>query len=431
MTKLEQLKAKMEGIRNQISDLRNKGELTDEDRATVQNLATDFKNVQGEYETEKTMVEIENSIATPQAQVAKKEVNTSTISVSGTKAEEKRHGFENRGEFYTAVKNASKAPNRADERLTQFSNIAQESVGADGGYLVPVDFREEIQEKVESDESLLNLTDQYKTSKNKLSLPISETAAWGANGIQAYWEGEAKKYKESKEEFKEIDLKLKKLTAYVKVTDELLDDSSALESFIRKKAPDAMIAKINDAIIGGNGVGMPQGILESGFKYAVGAEGGQPSDEIFYENISKMWGHMLPMSKSKAVWLYNAALEEKLRLMKFDSSAPSPVPAYMPPGGLNQSPYANLMGRPAMPMMGALKALGTEGDLCLVDLSYYITVMKTAGIEQFISTHVHFDQDLTAFKFRTRMDGQCPFSSPVTSQYGDHKASGIVTLQDR
>ena len=103
----------------------------------------------------------------------------------------------------------------------------------------------------------------------------------------------------------------------------------------------------------------------------------------------------------------------------------------MPPGGLNSSPYANLMGRPAMAMMGALKQLGQEGDLVFVDLMHYITVMKTAGIEQFISTHVHFDQDLTAFKFRTRMDGQCPFSSPVAAQYGSHQASGIVTLQDR
>lgn len=430
MNKLEELQKKMEGIRNQIAEFRAKDSLTEDERAQVQNLATEFNTVKGEYETEKTMVEIENSISQPQPQTAKAPV-ANTVTVGGTKAEEKRHGFENRAEFYTTVRNAARDPKQADERLTKFSNIAKESVGSEGGYLVPVDFREEIQEKVESDESLLGLTDQYRTSKNKLSLPISETAAWDANGIQAYWEGEAKKYQESQEELGEIDLKLKKLTAYVKVTDELLDDASALESFIRKKAPDAMVAKINDAIIGGDGVGKPKGILNSGFKYSVAGEGGQPSDQIYYENISKMWGHMLPMSKGKAIWLYNAALEEKLRLMKFDSSAASPVPAYMPPGGLNQSPYANLMGRPARPMMGALKQLGKEGDLVLVDFSYYITVMKTAGIEQFISTHVHFDQDLTAFKFRTRLDGQCPFTSPVVSQYGNFQASGIVTLQDR
>jgi HK97 family phage major capsid protein len=117
--------------------------------------------------------------------------------------------------------------------------------------------------------------------------------------------------------------------------------------------------------------------------------------------------------------------------MAFKAGAASPVPAYMPPSGLNVAPYGTLLGRPVLPMMGAMSALGDVGDIILADFSYYIAAVKSAGIKQAVSSHVYFDRDLTAFKFTFRVAGQCPYKAPVQTEKGSYNMSGFVTLAAR
>jgi HK97 family phage major capsid protein len=277
------------------------------------------------------------------------------------------------------------------------------------------------------------MTRELTSSRNSLEVPINETAPWDVEGVNAYWEGESDVHTASKSKFKMHQFRLHKLTAYVPVSEELLDDAPALESFLQTEASDAILHKINSAILTGTGAGMPNGILNSGFKVVVNKESGQTSTELLFENIIKMYSHCLPKARAKAVWIYNPALEEKLRLMKFDNGAASPVPVFLPPGGLSESPYATIMGRPAIPMLGATKGLGSEGDIQFVDLSFYYSVMKSGAgaIQQFMSTHVLFDRDQVAFKFRIRMAGNCPFIAPVNPENGVYPMSGLITLQDR
>jgi hypothetical protein len=82
-------------------------------------------------------------------------------------------------------------------------------------------------------------------------------------------------------------------------------------------------------------------------------------------------------------------------------------------------------------MMGGVKAKGDEGDISLVDLSHYITVLKTTGLTSDISTHVYFNTQETAFRFSFRMDGRCPYKAPVTTENGSFEMSGFVTLEAR
>lgn len=119
--------------------------------------------------------------------------------------------------------------------------------------------------------------------------------------------------------------------------------------------------------------------------------------------------------------------------MQFVSGAASPVPVYLPPGGLNDTPYGSLMGRPVIPMLGGSSQLGDEGDIMFVDFFYYHAALKsgTEGVRRAVSTHVYFDRDKTAFKFTFRMDGKCPYKSPVITEFGNHSMSGFVTLEDR
>jgi HK97 family phage major capsid protein len=105
---------------------------------------------------------------------------------------------------------------------------------------------------------------------------------------------------------------------------------------------------------------------------------------------------------------------------------------YISPGSqLNQTPYGILLGRPVIPMVGSMPALGDAGDIVFADLSYYHAIVKAGGIKNSVSTHLLFDKDQTAYKFTMRLDGSVPFKTPVTTEFGAYDMSAIVTLAAR
>lgn len=400
--------------------------LTDENIEEINALNDEFTGLQAKIETAEKIQNMQAAGTTSTRKVAPqaamKPAGTVQVSKPNNHA---TGGFKSAGEFYMAVKNAANGSSSIDKRL-KAEHV--EASGEDGGFLIPEDFRTEIKEKVQGDESLMARSDLYTTSSNRLVLPTNETAPWdNSAGVVAYWEGEAKKYRESKEEFGMAELKLHKLTALVKATDELLEDAPALGSYIRKKAPQAIVAKLNNAMIGGTGAGMPLGWLNSDFKIAVSKEVGQAADTIVYKNLVAMESKFMGRN---GVWIAHPQVKEQLRVLKDDN------------GNfiyLNGNQFANaavsqfdtLMGRPIIYMMGGVKALGDEGDISLVDLSYYMSGIKTSGIEEAVSTHVLFDYDISVFKFKFRAAGHIPFKSPVVTEYGNYEMSAFITLEDR
>lgn len=426
---LEQMKARLAAIVAQLGELQSIENMSDADVEQLNGLSAEFEGLKGRIEAREKADAI---VAQASASAGRKTTPAvePRVQVITNAREEGTHGFKSAGEFFKAVVTASGG--QVDQRLLRnATGNAQEKYGEDGGFLIPADFRTEIQKKVTGDESLLSRCRTFKTSSNQLVLPVNEVAPWDGTGVQAYWEGEGATHTGTKTKFGILNMRLNKITALVNVTEELLEDAPALESYIRMEAPDAILHKINAAIISGDGVGKPQGFLNSLFKYKVAKESGQAADTVLFENIAKMESRMLPGSLAKAVWLINPAVKEKLRLMKFDSAAASPVPVYLPGNSLAGAPHDTLSGRPLIPMMGGVKALGDEGDISFVDLSYYIAAYKTTGIKQDVSTHIYFDRDLTCFKFQMRVAGQCPYKAPVTTENGAYSMSGIVTLEDR
>jgi len=130
------------------------------------------------------------------------------------------------------------------------------------------------------------------------------------------------------------------------------------------------------------------------------------------------------------VWIAHAQAKEKLRLLKDDNNNPIYMNGGQFPNAAAQ-PFDMLLGKPIIYMMGAMPQIGDRGDIILANMNYYISALKSSGVQQAISTHVYFDRDLTAFKFTFRVAGMCPYKSPVTTQYGDYQMSGFVALEDR
>lgn len=341
-----------------------------------------------------------------------------------------RWGWRTFGEFAGAVHQASRPGATPDERIMNApTTTGNEGAGADGGFGVPPDFRSEIMRQVEGDESLLARTDQMTVSGNSMTFPRDETTPWGSTGIYATWEGEGDVLAQRKPSLEMTQSRLNKLTCLVPMTDELLEDAPAMTSYLNSKVPDAFTAKINTAIVAGNGVGQPKGILNSGDLITVAKESGQSADTIVFENIVKMYARMLASNRSRAVWLINQDIEPQLMTMGFAPSGTA-LPVWLPPGGLSASPYATLMGRPVLPVEPC-STLGDAGDIILTDLSKYMTIMKTGGLRSDVSIHLWFDYDTTAFRFIFRMSGQPHFNTAVTPENGSNTRSANVILAAR
>lgn len=423
-------------------------DLTSEESATISAHFTEFENVEADIERRKRLASTNARLAqgtgrqTDATAVNQDPAGTRASAAASGRApattrprveDDRRGGFRNFGEFAQSVKIAVRQGGNVDPRLTVLNaapTASSEGVGADGGYAVPPEFRAAIMEKVMAEDSLIGRTDQLTSSSNSITIPKDETTPWqGTGGIQAYWEGENKQHTETKVALESTTIRLNKIVAMVKATDELMEDASALSSYITRKAPIKIDFKITDGIINGNGVGMPLGLIASACAVTVAKESAQTAQTVVFNNIAKMWARMYAGCRKGAIWLAQQDIEPQLIGMQFPGTGTA-VPVYLPPGGLSASPYGMLMGRPVIPMESC-QALGTKGDLILTDLSTYLTAQKVAGMRQEVSIHLHFDYDVSTFKFVLRVAGQPWWTGPIVPANGSNNRSCTVMLADR
>lgn len=344
-------------------------------------------------------------------------------------------GFRSLGDMAQAVR-AQRMDQGAAQRLLPCVQAAattygSEQVGADGGFLVPPEFRREIVERVFSEQSLSEQTDRLTTVSTSLVIPNDETTPWQASGgILCAWEGEGDVGATSNPAFGKTRIDLWKLRTMVKMTDELMSDAGLLDAYLRRKAPSKMNAKLNTAIISGTGVGQPLGILNSNGLVTITKETSQSNDTIRFENVVKMFSQIYETDTSRLMWLANRNTLTQLMSMRFVSTADSPVPVWLPPGGISGSPYPSLFGYP-LRFIQACPTLGDAGDLILADMAQYLTVTQGTDIRTDVSIHLHFDQDITTYRFIMRIGGQPWFDNQITQQNASEKLGSFVVIEDR
>ena len=324
---------------------------------------------------------------------------------------------------------------RADQRLqigaasTAPGSYGNTASGADGGYLVPPEFSNAIVETAYAqNDSFVPLTDNTPVQGNSMTFPVDETTPWGSSGIKAYWTEEAGASTESKAKFDPATLRLKKLTALVPLTEEMLADASAIGSYVQRKVPEAIAFKTNEALWSGSGAGKPKGFYAAtGLLVSVAKETSQVADTIVAQNISKMRARMAALSYRRAIWCVNNDALPQLDNLLFATSATNSV-IYKPEGG--RFGYGTLLGRDVM-VTDFNETVGDKGDIVLIDWGMYRTITKAGGVETATSMHFWFDRGLTAFRTIFRIDGQPSIQAPVTPNKGSNSLSPIVTLDAR
>jgi HK97 family phage major capsid protein len=441
--------AELEAMQNRLTELgqnannikaratAEKRDLTDDERKDLDQIFAAFEELSADIERHEQVEAMNAKMSAPSGRrtepdnAGEPSKNATRAQADATRtraslpAQAKDHretgkwGFRSQGDYFAAVVKSSGKGAVADPRLIANapSTYGQEGVGADGGFAVPPDFRTEIVKRVMGEDSLLSRTDQMTTSSNSITVPTDETTPWQTTGgIQAYWESEAGQKTQSKPALTEKTVKANKIIALVPMTDELLQDAPSMAAYVNSKAPEKIDSRVNTAILRGTGVGQPLGYLNSGSLITVAATSSQTADTVNFNNIVSMYTRMTDEGKRRAVWIVNGDVEAQLMTMQFPGTGTA-VPAYLPPGGLSVAPYGTLLGRPVVPVEAA-SALGDVGDISFVDLSQYMSVVKSGGVRQDVSIHLFFDYDITAFRFVLRVGGQPWWNSAITRQNG-------------
>ena len=308
-----------------------------------------------------------------------------------------------------------------------------ETTGTDGGFTVMPEFNTNIFEHVYSND-LVASTDSYTVGGNGMTfLANAETSRANGSrhgGLRGYWTGEGASITASKPTVREVQMKLQKLAVVVYLTDELISDSAqALEQFVTRKAADEFSFMIGDALFNGDGIGKPQGILNSPSLLAIAAEGSQPATTIVAPNIIKVQNRFFAPFFGNANWYLNQDCLQQLAQLSLATGTYSGQLVYMPPTSLSAAPYGTLGGRPLKPIEFC-PTLGSQGDIILADLSQVLSISK-GGISQAVSMHIEFLTDQLALRFTMRMNAMPWENSPITPFKGTSTQSSFVCLAPR
>ena len=317
-----------------------------------------------------------------------------------------------------------------DSRLVRAPTGGSEVDPTGGGFLVQIDFASAIFMLAHDMGRLLSEVNKITISANAngIKIPgVDETSRangsrWG--GVSTTWVGEGTAVTPSRPKFRLIEFDLKKMMSTAYMTDELLQDTTALTGIYSQAFAEEIVFTTESAIFSGTGAGMPLGVMSSGAKIAVPKDAADTTATLSAKDVINMWARLWARSMSNAKWYVQQDCLPSLITMNVPVSTAGGQIVYMPPGGLSATPYATLLGREVV-FTEYAPALGTEGDILLADLSQYTLVDKN-GVSAATSMHVAFLTDEMVFRITYRVDGRPMWTVPLTPFAGLTKSPFIT-----
>lgn len=232
-----------EGAKAFVESRRDKdGLLSEEDARAYADMEKKIKDYSAEIERMEQMETMEKEMNKP--------VNTPIVTKPMTAdGREKKKTGRASDEYKNGMLTALRT------NFRQVSNILQEGVDADGGYLVPEEYDSRLIDTLEEENIMRKLGRVITTSgEHKINIAATKpAAAWIEEG-GALTFGDAA--------FSQILLDAHKLHVAIKVTEELLyDNAFGLENYIIDQFGKALANAEEDAFLNGTGVGQPLGLF--------------------------------------------------------------------------------------------------------------------------------------------------------------------------
>jgi len=323
--------------------------------------------------------------------------------------------FLNIGELFHAVAR-KKADGISDSRLDALYEKREMTMGtgATGGYALPEQFDSTLRAVVAQSGIVrprATVIPAGSPPDAKLTFPsLDQTAAQNIyGGVTVVHTGEGVTMTETTANLREVSLEPKEISAYIVVTQKLLNNWEACGTFISNTLISAMVGQEDMDFISGNGVNKSLGFINSAaaITYTRAGAGG-----VTFADCYTMLSRILMRGSGSYVWLASQTVIPQLAAMvdagghavwsgsKGDglAGAAGPLPS-------------DLFGIPVI-FSDRLPALGTKGDMSLVNLSYYL-IKDGSGPAVASSEHILFLSNKVVFKVVWNVDAHPWLTEPL------------------
>ena len=298
ITEMREKRNKLVGMMDTFLDTHttDKGTLSAEDDKTYKDMETEVAQLTDSIHRMERREEIEAELSKPTS----KPLTGKPMKADGDKAVKTGRASD---EYKKALLQAMRT------NFRQISNVLQEGIDPQGGYLVPDEYDKRLIDILTEENVMRTLGTNITTSgEHKINIAATKpAAAWIEEGGTLTF-GDAT--------FDQIILDAHKLHVAIKVTEELLyDNAFNLENYILTQFGKALSNAEEDAFINGTGIGQPLGILaETGGAQVVVTSASSTKvtgDEI----INLVYSLKRPYRKN-AVFLANDVCVAELRKLK-------------------------------------------------------------------------------------------------------------------
>lgn len=298
ITEMREKRNKLVGMMDTFLDTHStdKGTLSAEDDKTYKDMETEIAQLTDSIHRMERREEIEAELSKPTS----KPITGKPMKADGDKAAKTGRASD---EYKKALLQAMRT------NFRQISNVLQEGIDPQGGYLVPDEYDKRLIDILTEENVMRTLGTNITTSgEHKINIAATKpAAAWIEEGGTLTF-GDAT--------FDQIILDAHKLHVAIKVTEELLyDNAFNLENYILTQFGKALSNAEEDAFINGTGVGQPLGILAETGGAQVGITTASSTKVTADEIINLVYSLKRPYRKN-AVFLANDVCVAELRKLK-------------------------------------------------------------------------------------------------------------------
>lgn len=344
------------------------GRLSAEDTAAYNRMEQEIEDLTASIERQQRAAERDKMLSQP--------INSPIVSKPAQTAKEKTGRASD--EYKAAMLGALRS------NFRNVSNVLQEGVDADGGYLVPEEYDKRLIDVLEEENILRALGTKLTTAgDHKINVAATKPAAsWIEEGQELTW-GDST--------FSQILLDAHKLHVAIKVTEELLyDNAFGLENYIITQFGKALANAEEDAFLNGDGKGKPTGIFAKTGGGNVTAEAAAfTGDEL----INLVYTLKRPYRK-KAAFIMNDKNLAVLRKLKDANDQ------YLWQPSLKEGESERLLGYPVY-----TSAYAPADAIAFGDFSYYN--IGDRGSRSFKKlTELFAGNDMVGFVAKERVDGK-------------------------
>ena len=273
------------------------GLLAAEDVATYDKMEADVVNLGKEIDRLERQVALDAELNKPTADPL-----TSKPAANGMDAKSGRASDEYKKAFWNIM--------RAKNPRYDVVNALQIGTDSEGGYLAPDEFERTLVAALEEENIFRKLAKVIQTSSGDRKIPVVTTHG------SASWLDEEELIPESDEAFGQTSIGAFKLGTFIKVSDELLNDSVFdLQSYITSEFARRIGHKEEDAFFVGDAAGKPTGIFHTtgGAQIGVTAAG---STALTVDEVIDLFYSLKSPYRRNAVFVMNDATVKAIRKLK-------------------------------------------------------------------------------------------------------------------